>query len=351
MRFMLFLLGLFLAISGHTFTLRTDAPQRYVVQSGDSLWSIASRYLTNPWEWKSLWHANPGIQNPNRLYPGAVIELRQRPNKPYLRVLSNGTVKLSPYLRPMPAEDPIPSIPLNDIRPFLNRSLVLDRDSLANAPYIVAFTTEHMLGGQGDQVYVKNLCPDHYNLPPGVTLSYAIYRPCGTYRDPINKRFLGYKAGLVGYAELVHGGDPATVLITDIVQGVKIQDRVMPNDHPDFDLYFEPKAPSMPIRGAIIDLLGDYTQGAVGLVAVIDRGRDAGVQDGDVLAIYSKPRLIPNTAYRFDQKKGPCQGPCIQLPPERLGEVMVFRTFTHTSIALVVRSIRAVTRLDTVTNP
>lgn len=350
MRYMLFFFCWIMAISGHTFTLRSDAPVRYEVQSGDSLWTIASRYLTSPWEWKSLWHANPHIKNPNRLYPGAIIELRFHQQSPYLKVLSNGTIKLSPHLRPMSLEEAIPPIPLSDIKPFLNGSLILDKDSLSNAPYILAFMTEHMLGGQGDEVYVKNLCPDNYNLPPGVTLSYAIYRPCGVYRDINSNRFLGYKATLVAYAQLVRGGDPATILITDIIQGVKLQDKVMPDNHPDFDLYFEPKAPSIPVHGAIIDLLGDFAQGAVGLVAVINQGKDKGLQAGDVLGVYSKPRLTPNSNYRFDQKP-PCEGPCIKIPPERIGEVMVFRTFSHTSIALVVRSIRAIKRFDTVTNP
>ena len=350
MRYMLFCLCLITAISGHTFTLRSDAPARYEVQSGDSLWTIANRYLTHPWEWKSLWHANPQIKNPDRLYPGAIIELRYHQQSPYLTVLSNGTIKLSPHVRPMPLQEAIPSIPLSDIKPFLNGSLILDRDSLTDAPFVIAFMTEHMLGGQGDEVYVKNLCPYDYNLPPGVTISYAIYRRCGEYHDAITKRFLGYKATLIAYAELVRGGDPSTILITDIIQGVKLQDNVMPNNHPDFDLFFEPKAPSVPVHGSIIDLLGDFNQGAVGLVAVIDRGKDAGLQDGDILGVYSKPRQVQNSAYRYDQKP-PCQSPCVRIPPERIGEVMIFRTFTHASIGLVVRSIRNITRFDTVTNP
>ena len=350
MRYMLFFICLISAMSGHTFTLRSEAPARYEVQSGDSLWGIANRYLTHPWEWQSLWHANPQIKNPNRLYPGAIIELRYHGQRPYLKVLSNGTIKLSPNARPMPLDEAIPSIPLNDIKPFLNGSLVLDRDSLTDAPMIIAFTTEHMMAGQGDEVYVKNLCPKEYNLSPGMTISYAIYRPCGQYHDAVTKRRLGYKASLVAYAQLARGGDPATIFITDIIQGVRLQDRVMPNNHPEFDLYFEPKAPSMPINGAIIDVLGDFALGAVGLVTVIDRGADAGLQPGDVLGIYSKPRMVPNGAYRFN-KKGPCQYPCVKIPPERVGEMMVFRTFTHTSVALVVRSTRAIKRFDTVTNP
>lgn len=342
-----------LTAPGFTLTLRADAPARYEVQAGDTLWGIANRYLIHPWEWQVLWRANPKIKNPDRLYPGAMIELRYRRQEPYLKVLSNGTIKLSPHMRPLPLNDPIPAIPLSDLKPFLNGSLIIDQDTLTNAPYIIAFTNEHMLAGQGDEVYVKDLCPADYRLQPGVTFSYAIYRPQGIYHDATTKQCIGYKASLVAYAELLRGGDPAAIFITDIVQGVRLEDKVMPNNHPDFNLFFEPQTPSRPIQGFIIDVLGDFTLGAVGLVAVIDRGIDAGLQPGDVLGIYSKPRRVANKKFRFSlvNPKGPCQPPCVRIPPERIGEMMIFRTFTHTSVALVVRSTRAITRFDKVTNP
>ncbi|HHF7367207.1 TPA: LysM peptidoglycan-binding domain-containing protein [Legionella bozemanae] len=76
--------------------MKADAPKRYVVQHGDILWSIAGRYLDNPWEWKELWLANPKIKNPNRLYPGAVLALAysgNRLNDPQNRLFS---VRLPP---------------------------------------------------------------------------------------------------------------------------------------------------------------------------------------------------------------------------------------------------------------
>ena len=348
MRYVLLFFCLIAAIPGQAFTLRPDSPPRYVVKPGDTLWSIANTYLKNPWEWKALWHANPQIQNPDKLYAGAVIELRYYQQRPYLRVLSNGTVKLSPHTRPFPLEDPILPIPIEDIRPFLNGSLILDRDALEHAPAIIGFTNEHLMAGQGDEVYVENLCP---NPPPiGEIKTYSLYRRCGVYNDPITGNFLGYKASLVGYAELVRNGNPATIMITDIMQGVRLRDRVMPNTIPPFNFYFEPKTPLASVRGLIIDLAGDYTQGGVGLVAVLNRGHNAGLQPGDVLGVYSKPRQVPNTLFRYKQR-GPCKRQCVTLPPERIGEVMVFRIFSQTSYALVVRSIRAITKLDTVTNP
>jgi len=266
--------------------------------------------------------------------------LRYYKHNPYLRVLANGTIKLSPYVRPMPSGVRVPAIPLTDIKPFLNSSLVMDSNLLAKAPYVVDYVGEHMLGGQGDEIYVKNLCPS--KIPPGKTVSYAIYRPGRPYMDRRTQQILGYKATIVGYGQLARGGDPATVLLTEITEGVKKRDRVMLNNYPEFKLYFVPKTPRFPVRGSIISLPGGYTQGAVGLIAVLDKGDDAGLEPGDVLAIYNKKRLVPDPM---------CPSKPILLPKERVGEVMVFRVFSKTSFALVVRSIRTVHIMDLVTNP
>lgn len=345
MRYLLLSLCFLIASVGHALSLRADAPARYVVQPGDSLWSISTRFLNNPWEWKQLWLANPNIKNPNRLYSGAVLMLDYYQDTPFIRVLSNGTIKLSPNMRISPTEEAVLAIPLEDIKPFLDESLILDEDVLSRAPYVVALMGEHMLGGQGDEVYVRGLHPSR-QMPQGSTIAYSIFRPGKNYIDPISKALLGYKATLVGYGELAAGGEPATVLITGVTVGVREEDKVLINNSPEFDFTFMPQTPSRTIKGFIIDMPDGMPTGnnqeAVGGVVVINLGVNAGLSAGDVLGIYAKRRVVKDPKNLINP---------LLMPAERIGEAMVFRTFTKTSFALVVRSTRAIYLLDSVTNP
>ena len=78
-----------MAISAHTqaasLKIRPNAPQRYVVKNGDTLWGISGKYLYSPWQWNRLWGANRNaIRNPHLIYPGQVLVLRYVNGQPRL---------------------------------------------------------------------------------------------------------------------------------------------------------------------------------------------------------------------------------------------------------------------------
>src|SRR3954466_15804425 len=126
----------FFAISGGAFaqaptaplTLRPDAPDRYVVVPGDTLWAISQRYTDSPWRWPELWGFNKEqIRNPHLIYQGYVIVLdrargqltigeskpgeQSPPAQPAAAVPADpGSVKLGPRIRSESlAKEQIPS--------------------------------------------------------------------------------------------------------------------------------------------------------------------------------------------------------------------------------------------------
>src|SRR5262245_17963429 len=106
-------------------TLKDNAPDRYIVVEGDTLWSIAGRFLQNPWQWPEIWKMNQEqIKNPNRIYPGDVIVLDRTAQEARLRIQQLETVKVEPRIRAEQIARPIPTIAPAVIEPFLAKPLV-----------------------------------------------------------------------------------------------------------------------------------------------------------------------------------------------------------------------------------
>ena len=138
--------------------LQEGAPDRYIVEKGDTLWGIAGKFLKDPWRWPEVWRLNQDqIKNPHRIYPGDVIVLDRSKEPPELS-MESGTIKLSPQIRAEPlAETAIPAIPPKIIEPFLSRTLVIEEGGLANAPRIVGTQEGTVYLGAGGIAYVSGI--------------------------------------------------------------------------------------------------------------------------------------------------------------------------------------------------
>jgi LysM repeat protein len=66
------------AAVGHAVAKPAAAPadQTYIVQAGDSLWSIAQRFYGNPFKWPDIYHANQSqIADPNAINIGQALTI------------------------------------------------------------------------------------------------------------------------------------------------------------------------------------------------------------------------------------------------------------------------------------
>ena len=142
--------------------LAPNAPDRYTVKRGDTLWDLSSMYLTSPWRWPELWGMNKDqIKNPHLIYPGQELVLIKSTGARACR--SPGTAsrpigKLEPRIRDLDAQRlAIPSIPNSLIEPFLSQPLVLERGALDGAARIVATQEGRVFVGRGDDAYARGI--------------------------------------------------------------------------------------------------------------------------------------------------------------------------------------------------
>lgn len=316
--------------------LAKDHPDRYVVRKGDTLWDIAGRFLREPWRWPEIWYVNPQVRNPHWIYPGDELELVYIDGRPQLR-LRDGKLRLSPRIRTTPWDGQIPTVPLDVIAPFLSRPYVLDDGQFEQAPYVVDFADEHIVGGAGQRAYVRAIETDAID-------KYDVIRKGGPLRDADTDELLGYQASFVGSAELQRVGDPATIRLARTEMESVIGDRLIPakQDQPIEDFF--PKPPQREVNGSIIGVLNGVSQIGQLDVVILDRGADDGLSPGTVLQVDRRGETIRDVVAEDPRER-------VTLPDEKAGLLMVFRTFQRVSFGIVMEATRAMHVLDRVHNP
>ncbi|MCC6535028.1 MAG: LysM peptidoglycan-binding domain-containing protein [Burkholderiales bacterium] len=342
--------------------LDPNAPERYVVVPGDTLWGISGRFLKDPWRWPQLFELNKDqIKNPHRIYPGDVIVLDRATGR--AQVVSGPTVTLTPRIRVEPRDaDAIPSIPADAIEPFLTQPLVIDQQTLDQAPRIVATEENRMVVGAGNKAYARGIDGKAAEF-------WQVFRPGEPLIDPDSREPLGFQAVYLGDARVVRPGEVSIVEIVRSNQEMYIGDRMFAAPKPQFTSYV-PRAPEKSIQGKIISAYGGLAEVGRNSVVTLNRGSRDGLEVGNVLAVFRSPESASNIRPHTEPISGfrntPLYGrtgptgrnsgisppiPETDLPPERHGLLFVFRTFERVSYALVMQSNAPIHVFDRVQNP
>lgn len=320
--------------------LNPSHPDTYVVKRGDTLWDISAMFLRDPWYWPEIWYVNPQIENPHWIFPGDVLTLVYVDGKPQLRMQRgqvSGTDKLSPRIREEQLGEAVTAIPLNAIEPFLKRGTVLARDEIDKLPYIVALREGHLVAARGNDAYVRGEALGGPDTP------YNVVRVGDQLVDPETGDVLGYAGIFVGEGTIWRGGDPSTLRLEETAREAARGDRLIP-PQPGFPLQFYPRAPGQPVDGQVMFAEDDASRVGQYQVVVINRGSQHGLEAGSVLAIWSPGDKVADLNSRFAGRK-------VQLPEERVGTLMVFRTFDRLSYGLVMEATAPIHRNDRVRNP
>jgi nucleoid-associated protein YgaU len=332
----------FLVVStiSHALTLKPDAPERYTVKKGDTLWGIAERYTDDAWQWPNIWYQNNQVKNPHLIFPGDIIGLMNIGGEVRVTVVSRGeesrTVKMSPTARIEPIESAIPTIPMDAIMPFITRNRIVEAGELEAAPYILAAGGGRIMNGAGGVAYGRG------DFSDGVANAYGIFRASIVYKDPITEEILGLEAKEIGLANVL--SNEKDIVKLDLVktsQQVTEGDRLLTTENRQLVTRFQPKAPDDYIDGFIISVPGGVTQIGQYSMIVINKGKRDGINEGSILDIMKRGEVVRD---RTKEEQ-------IRLPAEKAGQLMVFRAYEKLSYALVTKATRALNVGDQVRSP
>ena len=342
-------------------------PDTYVVQEGDTLWSIAGKFLQRPWLWPEIWQANPQIANPHAIYPGDVISLAYGER-------TVATVEPGPRLA---SASPVNAIPLSEIEPFLKDLRVVA--GFEHLPYVVALEEDRLRASSGSVAYVRGLT----DARPGER--FTVMRPTVkySYRDRAGlccdlhqvsdlthrgketmdwQRFwsnayfpesgsaeLGYELMRVTAGTVTRGAvggiEVATLLLDESGYEVRPGDRLVRVDAQPYDLTFFPHAPTVQHdygRLQVMAVADGLTTAGPRSVVALSGGTNQGIDNGTVFSMWRVgSNVVDRVEYPFTRSEDTVGFEAkVRLPDEYAGHVMVFRTFDNVSYGLVMDSIR-----------
>lgn len=347
--------------------IRENAPDRYVVVKGDTLWDISAKFFKDPWKWPQIWGLNKQtIKDPHWIYPGNVVVLDRAagtlhvtdgsmpdasgaanttasgdaPTAPDATPMANASgedvIKWTPTARELRnSHDAIPAIPLKEIGPFLARPLVIEEDALDRAPTLVGTLEHRVLLGTDDIAYVRD-------LPKDKGTQWQLYRPGKTFKDPETDEVLGIEVSYLGDSIVESFGDPSTLRITRAIHEISKGDRFAQTTT-GFASNYVPHAPDKMISAKIISIYGGVLQAGQNAILVLNKGQRDGLENGHVMALYQKGETLKSGGFFSGEK--------LQLPDVRYGLAFVFRVFNKVSYALVLETSLPVQLQDSARTP
>lgn len=313
-----------------------DAPTRYVVQKGDTLWDIASRFLADPWLWPEIWLVNSFIKNPHLIYPGDIVSLEWIDGRPRLSIDRGGVTRLSPRVRSTPIEQALPTLPMDAIRNFLKSARFIDEEAFQAAPYVLTPADGHLMAAEGMDVFARGFADDPRE-------QWQLIRAGQQYIDPVTGEILGREGIAVSLASLRQAGDPARYTIHDSQREALRGDRLfpLPEETELADLLLMPAPEELEARVVagfdVTTVVGQYQ------IVSVNAGQNRHLKPGMVFEVFAPDQWVE------DSVRGAAEQ--VALPGLYRGVAVVFAVDERVSHALVMSAVQAIRAGDYMRSP
>jgi len=335
----------------------------YTIKAGDTLWDIANTYLKDPFLWPFIWKANPGIANPDMIFPGnklaipnlapveramqapaeeapreQAIEQQPAPKEevaaPAAEAVTAGGIAGARVGRNMPVQpSPAPEVPGEEaqtkgstlIAPEQQQVPLIDKYSMLSAGFVNNIESSDMIVGgaesgktifaYGDVVYVNVPAKENVNVGD----KYLIYAPLEQVKHPITREPYGRLIRGLGILQITAKGpsDLLTAQITLSFDAIERKNLLVPYQEPSL-LYQSSQKKAKDISGYILEVADHHAVSGQTDIVYLDRGSLDGVEPGDRFTVYQ---------VEVTKKK--------EVSRKAIGEVLVFLVKDRTSTAVV----------------
>lgn len=329
-----------------------SAEKSHTVIKGDTLWDISGEFLKDPFKWPEIWDKNRQIKNPDLIYPGQVIIIRQgaekkveeaatpaKPDAGEAKELPEETVpaETAPAETLKEVEAP-PQPPVKETvkgvseivqrpkapskptyyYPGIEKTGFIASGSPSFSGTIIDSREAKIMQSLGDTVFI--------NVGEGKGAKkgnrYSIYRVAVPIYHPADKkRLVGHRVDILGVLEIEKTqGNVSEGRITAAYDAIKKGDRVIQTGPaPD---RIEIKKGAVDVDGVIVAVGNDLEEIAVGHIVFLDRGKKAGVEVGNTFVISLAEQITDG--YR--------------IPSEDVGRLLILSTQDDMSTAVVTES-------------
>ncbi|PFG45667.1 nucleoid-associated protein YgaU [Vibrio sp. ES.051] len=322
-------------------TVKDDAPQRYVVVKGDTLWDISAMYLDSPWLWPRLWQVNPEIDNPHLIYPGDKLSLVWINGQPVLSL--KPVKKLSPKAR-ITEKKAVPTVSEGLVTPYLKSDRLVDDATLENAAKVMGSNKGSKYLTAEDTLYISG---------EQTATGWAIYRPVETFsRDDVSHQITALR--LIAKGELVEATrDYSGLQITSQLQEILRNDIALPNQMLESGKFTTTFYPLPSPHGSSAKLLGNIEGirfSSTNQVVVIDKGTADKLQQGSIFDLKEDAHPVYQDGDHFKKDFGVLDKE-ITLPQSKVGELVVIRPYEYFSLALITNSTKPINNKVSVVSP
>jgi hypothetical protein len=296
----------------------------YVVQSGDTLWDIAERYLNSPYYWPKIWERNTFIINPHLIFPGDI-----------LYVYPEGVAE-TPATQPGSTVTEIQSLYGGKKQKQITYQLpgstgFVSTEEVESAGRLIGNEDKRTLLGQTDNVYVNvgktnRVIPgDRYSIFR-ITENPLTGRPIFV-KHPITGKNVGYQVTNLGELTIVKVDiESAEAVIDNSYQDIHDGDLITP--------YLPPLEEKVDVIGTEVEQLKGYiiaNKNNVKLmgdedIVYLDLGADDGLMRGNALEIYKPCELVRDKV----------TNKTIRVPEKIIGHVVILNPLKKTSVGVII---------------